>query len=162
MNPSLVTPGVIGLFLQLRQASGTLYHLILDIVALLLEMLFISVSCSSSTCCSCIYALMSFLCLLLRLPLLLFPVLGCQSIILAVHLFKVDGVKNHINKYFLLTIYWLLIRLTARVELMTILTSCIERLSCSDNPLQEARFQLETFHARLQTLTGIGPIYLKH
>ncbi|XP_033636011.1 origin recognition complex subunit 3-like [Asterias rubens] len=46
-----------------------------------------------------------------------------------------------------------LLRLTARVELMTILTSCIERLSCSDNPLQEARFQLETFHARLQTLT---------
>ena len=31
LNPSQDTPGVTGLFLQLRHASGTLYHLILDL-----------------------------------------------------------------------------------------------------------------------------------
>ncbi|XP_022101545.1 origin recognition complex subunit 3-like [Acanthaster planci] len=45
-----------------------------------------------------------------------------------------------------------LLKLMARDELMALLEKCIERLTCSDNPLQDARFQLETLHTRLATI----------
>ncbi|XP_038078815.1 origin recognition complex subunit 3-like [Patiria miniata] len=46
-----------------------------------------------------------------------------------------------------------LLKLMARDELMTLMESCIERLTRSDNPVQDARFQLETLHTRLATIT---------